>query len=212
MIMPCSVLIVQDQPVVRQALGLLLENSIGIAVAGSTGDHETALEIAAEQSPDVAFIDLDHFTLRADDLVRDLKGQDDALGVLLFCDGQMPALLKRCIDSGANGCVCKSRGFAQLLEGIARVASGETYHDPRLLSAVEKFGLSDRERIITARQAEILALLAKGTTGVEAAKQLRISPETVRTHVRNAMTKLGANTRAHAIVLAILRDQIEVND
>ena len=205
-------LIVQDQPVVRQALGLLLENSVGIAVAGSTGDHETALEIAAEQSPDVAFIDLDHFTDKAEDLVRDLKGQDDALGVLLFCDGQMPALLKRCIDSGANGCVSKSRGFEQLLEGIARVAEGETFHDPRLLSAVEKSGLADRERIITAREAEVLALLAKGATGVEAAKQLWISPETVRTHVRNAMTKLGANTRAHAIVLAMKRDQINSDE
>ncbi len=210
--MPNSVLIVNDRPVLRHALELLLDSSTEIDVSGATGDRETALEIAADKNPDVALVDLDLVTQKAEDIVSDLLNLDDEIGVLLFCDKTAPAQLKRCIDSGARGCVSKIGSLEQLHVAIADVANGDSCHDPRLEKAVEDAGLTDRKQTLSTREVEVLTLLSKGYSGVEAAKQLWLSPETVRTHVRNAISKLGAKTRTHAVVLAVLHGQIDETD
>ena len=207
-----SVLIVNDRPVLRHALKLLLESSSGIDVFGATGDRETALEIVADKNPDVALVDLDLVTQKAEVVVSDLLSVDDEIGVLIFCDKTVPAQLKRCIDSGARGCISKDGSLEQLHVAITDVANGCSCHDPKLEKVVEDSGLTDRKRTLSTREAEVLTLLSKGYSGVGAAKQLWISPETVRTHVRNAMSKLGAKTRTHAVVLAMLHGQIEGDD
>ncbi len=207
-----SVLIVNDRPVLRHALELLLESSDLVDVSGATGDSETAMEIVADKNPDVALVDLELATQKAEDVVNDLLSVDDEIGVLLFCDKTVPAQLKCCIDSGARGCVSKNGSLEQLQGAIADVANGGSCYDPRLEKAVEDSGLGDRKRALSTREAEVLTLLSQGYSGVEAAKQLWLSPETVRTHVRNAMSKLGAKTRTHAVVLAMLSGQIDTAD
>jgi DNA-binding NarL/FixJ family response regulator len=87
------------------------------------------------------------------------------------------------------------------------VAGGEDYLDPRLAPLLARAG-NGRLRILSPREREILGLISQGLSGEEAAKQLVLSSETVRTHVRNAMSKLGAATRAHAVALALQRGEI----
>jgi DNA-binding CsgD family transcriptional regulator len=73
-------------------------------------------------------------------------------------------------------------------------------------------GTRSRNRSLSAREREVLGLLSQGLTGVEIAERLYLSPETVRTHVRNAMTKLNASTRSHAIALAVKRGEVSLDD
>lgn len=206
-----SVLIIYDHPVLRQALELLLKSS-GIEVVGSTGDYENTLDLVAKLNPDVVLIDFDLFATDTEQMVRDLLALDGDLGILLYCGRKVQGRLERCIDSGADGCVSKDSGLERLLEAIATVASGESFYDQKVGVALGGPGTGSPKWVLTGREVEVLQLLSRGYSGVEAAKQLWLSPETVRTHIRNAMSKLGAKTRVHAIVLAMISGQIDMND
>lgn len=210
-IMSDSVLIVHDHLVLRQALELLLKSS-GVEVTASTGDYENTLELVAELSPGVALIDFNLFSIKTEQIVSELVGLDGELGILLFCDRIVPEQLERCIDSGAGGCVSKDSSLEKLLEAIAAVAGGESFYDQKVGAALAGSGTGSPKRLLTGREIEVLQLLSKGYSGVETAKQLWLSPETVRTHIRNAMSKLGAKTRVHAIVLAMISGQLDMND
>ena len=100
----------------------------------------------------------------------------------------------------------------ELTAAIRAVAEGGTYIDHRLSSVLLARSTTARVRELSPREREILDLLAQGLTGAEVAKQLFISPETVRTHIRNAMTKLEAKTRVHAIALALQQKDIAFED
>ena len=100
----------------------------------------------------------------------------------------------------------------ELTAAIRAVAAGGTYMDHRLSSALLARSTTARVRELSPREREILDLLAQGLTGAQAAKRLCISPETVRTHIRNAMAKLEAETRVHAIALALHQKEICFED
>jgi DNA-binding NarL/FixJ family response regulator len=95
----------------------------------------------------------------------------------------------------------------ELEDAIRTVAAGGDYIDPRLTPLLAKGG-NGRTKTLSPRGREILGLLSQGLSGEEVASQLFLSPETVRTHVRNAMGKPGAATRAHAVALALQRGEI----
>ena len=110
------------------------------------------------------------------------------------------------LDAGAAGFALKSGDPQELEEAILTVAAGGDYIDPRLTPLLAKVGNGRAKR--PPREREIMGLLSQGLSGEEVAQQLYLSSETVRTHVRNAMGKLGAATRAHAVALALQHGEI----
>jgi two-component system, NarL family, response regulator len=140
------------------------------------------------------------------DLARRLLAKDPDAPILVYTGVADERVLRDVVTIGARGVLTKSAPAHELHDALDAVADGRRYLDHRLgplliARAARPEGLSDRER-------EILTLLAAGSTGEDIAGQLFLSPETVRTHVRNAMEKLKASTRTHAIVLAIARGEI----
>jgi DNA-binding NarL/FixJ family response regulator len=107
------------------------------------------------------------------------------------------------MDCGATGFALKSGDPAELLEAIQAVAEGRGFVDQRIRRVLLARETTDHIGALSEREREVLDLIADGLTGEEAAKQLFLSPETIRTHLRNAMTKLEATTRAHAIAIAL---------
>jgi DNA-binding NarL/FixJ family response regulator len=97
---------------------------------------------------------------------------------------------------------------AELIQAVATVASDGVYLDPRLREVLGQFGASAPRRVLSKREAEVFALLAQGHTGEDIADRLVLSGETVRTHVRNGMRRLGARTRAHAVAMALSSGEI----
>ena len=119
------------------------------------------------------------------------------------------------LDAGAAGFALKSGDPDELEEAIRTVAEGGRWTYPRLeplLRAATEPATGTHGCTSSRREREILGLLSKGLSGEEAAKQLFLSSETVRTHVRNAMNKLGAATRVHAVALALERGEISASD
>ena len=114
------------------------------------------------------------------------------------------------LDSGARGYARKDGSPRELVEALAQVAEGGSDVDPRLRPALLSRRTTERLPALSNREREILDLLAQGLTGEAVAERLVLSAETVKTHIRNAMSKLEANTRVHAIAIALREGFISV--
>ena len=121
--------------------------------------------------------------------------------MLIFTAYCERSLLGRGLESGAKGYILKEAPHETLVRAIEKVAAGEGYVDPALMPAF--LAGKDQDDMLTAREREILQLLADGMSNADVAAKLFISQETVKSHVRHILTKLEADTRTHAVAIAL---------
>jgi DNA-binding NarL/FixJ family response regulator len=205
--MAVTIVLVDDHAVVAKGMELLLRR-FGHHVVGVADDPETAYRMIDARRPRVAVIDLDLPRENGAQLTRRLLERDEQLAVLLYTGARERGLLAEALDCGARGFALKSASPDDLAEAIQTVADGGSYMDPRLRSTVLSRDTTDDVGLLSPREREILDGIARGLRGEQIAAQLSISPETVRTHVRNAMEKLEAHTRAHAVAIALRQGEI----
>jgi DNA-binding NarL/FixJ family response regulator len=205
---PLNVVIVDDHVALRRGMELLLRRA-GHHVVGTADDAEAGEALILRRRPDVALVDLALPGMSGAELTRSLLKEDPEVRIILYTGAADERQLLDALDAGAAGLALKSGDPQELEQAILTVAGGGDYLDPRLTPLLAK-GANGRDKTLSPREREILGLLSQGLSGEEAAVQLFLSPETVRTHVRNAMTKLGAATRAHAVALALQRGEISV--
>ena len=204
---PVSVLIVEDHNAVARGLALLLRGQ-GMEVAGVAGNLGAARALMERRRPEVMLVDVD----LGDERGIDLLDQADELGagVLLYTGHADAKTLRAAEQSAALGVASKAGSPLELIAGVRAVANGERYLDPRLASHVER--PPSEGPGLTGRQLEIVQLLADGLTGEQIAERLFLSPETVRTHIRNAMNRLDARTRGQLVGLAASRGHITLGE
>jgi DNA-binding NarL/FixJ family response regulator len=200
-----TVLIVDDHEVVREGLRLTLSRAPHIRIVGEASDGASAIEMTLRRRPDVVIMDVRMPGMDGLEATRSLAAQAPEARVLIFTAYSERSLLSRAFDSGAIGYILKEAPHETLVRALEKVATGEGYVDPALMPAF----LSGKEQtdMLTPRQREILQLLANGYSNADAADKLFISQETVKSHVRHILTKLEADTRTHAVAIA-LRDAI----
>jgi len=198
---PLEVFIVEDHLSVRKGLELLLRDE-GIRVAGVAADVAEASELLTRRRFDVALLDLNLRGGTGLDLLREMLGRDPDAAVVLYTGATDANLLREASGAGARGFVLKSSPPQELVSALRAVAQGGTHIDPGLAPLVSG-GSMARLSSLTVREHEILELLAEGLTGEQVAERLFLSPETVRTHIRNATSKLGARTRVQAVALIV---------
>jgi len=205
---PVNVLIVDDHVALRRGMELLLRRA-GHHVVGTADDAETGEALILRRKPDVALVDLALPGKSGAELTRSLLRVEPELRIILYTGAADERQLLDALGAGAAGFALKSGDPEELEQAIRTVAAGGDYLDPRLTPLLARGG-NARVKTLSPREREILGLLSQGLSGEEAAQQLFLSSETVRTHVRNAMQKLGAATRAHAVALALQRGEISV--
>jgi DNA-binding NarL/FixJ family response regulator len=205
---PISLLMVEDHLALRSALELLLGRQ-GCVVVGSAERASDAWNVIRTRRPDVSIIDVHLPDESGVALTKRLLAEDPNLGVLLYTGAADGKTLSAALDSGARGVALKAAPPRELIDAVRTIARGEAYVDPRLSSVLSARSTPGTQNVLSPREREVFQLLAKGLTGEDAAVQLHVSPETIRTHVRNAMRKLGARTRTHAVVLALQRGELE---
>ena len=198
-------LIVDDHEVVREGLRLSLSRAPHIRVVGEAADGESAVALAERRRPDVVVMDIRMPGMDGLDATREITQRVPGTAVLLFTAYSERSLLTRGLEFGATGYVLKEAPHDTLLRAIDKVANGDPYIDPALMPAF--LAGKDREEILTTREREILQLLADGMSNADVAQELVISQETVKSHVRHILSKLEADTRTHAVAIA-LRDAI----
>jgi DNA-binding NarL/FixJ family response regulator len=198
-------LIVDDHEVVREGLRLSLSRSPHIRVVGEAGDGKAAIEMAERRKPNVVIMDVRMPGLDGLDATKELMQKEPNVAVLIFTAYSERSLLARGLESGAKGYILKEAPHETLVRAIEKVANGDSFIDPALMPAF--LSGKDREDMLTAREREILQLLADGMSNADVAQRLFISQETVKSHVRHILAKLEADTRTHAVAIA-LRDAI----
>ena len=202
-----NVVIVDDHVALRRGMELLLRRS-GLHVVGTADDAEQAEALILRRRPDVAVIDLALPGESGAALTRRLLELEPELRIILYTGSADEDELLDGLHAGAAGFALKSGDPEELQDAIRTVAEGGEYLDPRLTPLLVRKG-KGRTKILSPREREILGLLSQGLSGEQAADKLFLSSETVRTHVRNAMSKLNASTRVHAVALALQRGEIE---
>jgi DNA-binding NarL/FixJ family response regulator len=202
-----NVVIVEDHVALRRGLELLLRDT-ECRVIGTADDAEAAHTLVERRRPDVAIVDINLPGQSGIDLTRLLLAQNPDLGVLLYTGINDHETLSKALDCGARGFALKAGPPEELLTAIRAVAAGESYVDQRLRPMLLARFTTDRIGVLSPREREVLDLLSKGMTGEQVATRLSLSPETVRTHVRNAMDKLEAHTRVHAVAIALRHGEI----
>jgi DNA-binding NarL/FixJ family response regulator len=204
---PITCLVADDHPAMVEAICDTLADE-DIEIVGRAVDGEEALAKIQTRKPDVAVVDLRMPRVGGIDTARQVARTTPETAVILYTAYGDRALLTEAIDAGARGFVLKEAPLADLVRAVRIVAEGGTYVDPVLAGALANADATAKLPDLTQRERDVLRLLADGLSNEEIGKELFISPETVRTHVRKAMDKLDADTRTQAVATALRQSLI----
>ena len=197
---PITCLICDDHEVVREGLRLSLSRSENIRVVGEAADGNAAVTLAKRRRPNVVILDVRMPVMDGPAAAKAIAAEVPETSVLMFTAFAERSLLTRGLEAGAKGYILKEAPHQTLVRAIQKVADGDGYVDPALMPALLS---KERENMLTAREREILQLLADGMSNADVAGKLYISQETVKSHVRHILSKLEADTRTHAVAIAL---------
>lgn len=199
-----DVLLVDGHIAIRDGLRILLERR-GMNVVGCVESVDAAVQAVRESQPAVVFIDSDLPEESSAHLVRVLRRLHPDTASILYAGFRSPTEISVLLGAGVDGLVLKTSPLDRVVDGIRSVARGTSYVDPvatALLRADEEDGL------LSSRERQVFSLLALDYSGEDIAEELVLSPETIRTHIRNGMNKLNAHTRAGAVAAALARNEV----
>ncbi len=209
--MGARAVIVEDHDAVSKGLELVLGKA-GIDVVGSARTEKEGYEVIERERPSLAIVDLGLEQGSGVQLARRLSDAEWDVGVLIYTGLGDESLLRQALDSGARGFALKAGPANEVVAAARTVAAGGSYVDPRLNRVILGRAATEQIAVLSPREREVMALLAEGLNGPEIAGRLFISPATVRTHVENAMQKLEARTRVHAIAIALRQGLLQIPD
>jgi DNA-binding NarL/FixJ family response regulator len=198
-------LIVDDHPVVRAGVRAVLEQAFNDVTISDADSIEHVADVAKDAKPDVVIIDPWRAGVDVGEIVGQLQSQVKAPIVVFTSDGGA-RLLSEALKAGVKGYVRKDSPSADLVRAIEAARTGEFYVDPGLSSTIV---LDEGDRTLSARQREILQMLADGMQTDAVAEKLGLSTETVRTHTKRILAKLEASTRTQAVAIGIRHGLIE---
>ena len=190
---PTKVMIVEDQTVFREMLAELLRLDAAYEVVGVFAAARQALAALDRCRPELALVDLVLPDLSGLELVRELRGRVPALRILVVTAQERPELLQELAAIGAHGIVTKGAPLSELREAVRRVAAGRSYHCPASRAALrpqQRGGAAPRPRL-SAREQQIVRLVALGRSSKEIAAALAIAPKTVANHRHRIGRKLA---------------------
>lgn len=200
--------IADDHPAMLEAMSTCLAEA-GVDVVGRAVDGESALELLARHRPALALVDVRMPRSSGVEVARAAPAASPGTRIVLYTAFAERATLTEAFDLGVRGFVLKEAPLGELTRAVSTVLEGNIYVDPALASVLVRSSAADRTPVLSDRERSILRLVADGLSNGQIGGKLFISPETVRTHLRNAMTKLDADNRTHAVASALRASIIE---
>ena len=212
------ILVVDDHPVVRNGLVAMLETQDDFRVVGEAGSGVEALEIINTAPPDVILLDLEMPELDGVETLNSLRGDHPNIKAIVFTAFDTDERILSAIQAGAKGYLLKGSPREQIFQSIRVVSEGGSTLEPIIASKLmshlsgEEVARADQNLWdpLTARESDVLALLAQGKTNKEIAEILVITERTAKFHVSSILSKLRANNRTEAVTLASQYGLIEL--
>jgi DNA-binding NarL/FixJ family response regulator len=216
-----DVLIVDDERTFGEALELALAHEDDLRVVGVSTEGAGAVDAVREQRPDVVIMDVSMPGMGGIEATRRILDANPDTAVLVLSGHDDDHLLARAVQSGAVGLLRKTEAVANVAVAVRKAYQREPLHPEeeveRAMRRLRHRRDADddaRRRLnrLTRRETEILELMARGNTPDEIARQLTMSPNTLRTHTQNVLTKLGVHSKMEALVLAIRHGKVATVD
>ena len=208
---PVRVLVVDDQELFRRGLIMLLSGDTDIEVVGEASDGITATELAVKTAPDVILLDVRMPRRTGVEACRAIKEAVPATKIIMLTVSDEEADLYESVKNGASGYLLKDSSIEEVAQAIRVVNEGQSLISPsmavKLIDEFKQMSKPEREQgpalRLTERELEVLRLVAKGLNNREVAKELFISENTVKNHVRNILEKLQLHSRMEAVMYAM---------
>jgi DNA-binding NarL/FixJ family response regulator len=200
-------LIVDDHPVTRDGLRTALELSDEVSIVGEASTGEEAVDRVEQLTPDVVFMDVRMPGIGGIEATRKIRQVSPDTRVILFTVDESRNAISEAIQAGVSGYLLKDASAEELVDAAKHAIEGKAVIHPQLTRAfIEEVQLAEKRPDVAPlwrRVTEILQKVAYGATTKEVARDLDISPHTVKTHLERIFEKLGANDRAQAVAIAI---------
>ncbi len=189
-----KVIVIEDQTVLRDLMCQLVDGYTGMEVVASSGDGSEGCELCMEHRPDLVILDIMLPKLNGVEVLRRLKARNPRMNILVFSAVASNAMVNRMLKQGVTGYIEKNAGLEELEKAIALVADGKSYFSPRVVEAMRELmasgGKDDSVEALTAREREVVQLIAESFSNKEIASKLGMSVRTADTHRTNIMRKL----------------------
>lgn len=194
------ILVADDHGIVRSGIRMLIERQEGMRVVAEAGDGAEAVELALAERPDIAILDVSMPRLTGTQAAREIRAQLPETAVLLLSMHDDERYMSDAFEAGAGGYVLKSQADTDLVDAVRALARGESFLSP--VATVEQDSL-------TARELQVVKLIAEAHTNRQIADVLSLSEKTVESHRANVLAKLGMRDRVEIVRYAIRRGLIE---
>ena len=214
--MPIRVLIADDHEVVAEGLRRLVEAEGDMEVVACVGDGRQAVQQARDTRPDVVVMDLSMPELNGADATRAILERDARCRVIVLSMYAQREYVRRALKAGAAGYVVKRSAAKEVVEAIRAVHAGQRYLSPRVADVVLEDYTDDKQddalARLSAREREVLQLLAEGRTGAQIAERLSLSQKTVETYRARLVEKLGIRDLAGLVRFAIQKGLVSLDE
>jgi two-component system response regulator NreC len=205
------ILLADDHGIVRKGLLFLLERQEDLEVVGEAGDGRELVRLAQELEPDIVVTDIAMPQLNGIDAAEQLLQKNSRIRVIILSMYTDEEFLTRALSVGVKGYLLKDSAEEDLVRAVRAVAAGKSFFSPAIAQTLaedyvrqlQSKGLKDSFELLTAREKEILQLLAEGKSNKEVATILNISPYTVETHRMHLMQKLNLHNTAEIVLYAV---------
>jgi DNA-binding NarL/FixJ family response regulator len=201
------ILTVDDHPLLREGIASLVGTQPDMAIVGEASNGREAIDQFRKHRPDITLMDLRMADLNGIEAITQIHAEFADAKIIVLTTYSGDAQIFRALKAGAQGYLLKGLLRKELLETIRAVHAGKKRISPEVASQVAEYAT---DSALTAREIDILQLIAQGNANKIVADRLSISEDTVKAHVRSILSKLGANDRTHAVTIALKRGIIDL--
>jgi DNA-binding NarL/FixJ family response regulator len=202
-----QVLSVDDHPLLREGIAALIGNQTDMRVVAEASNGREALELFRKHRPDITLMDLQMPEMNGIDAMSSIRGEFPDARIIVLTTHAGDVQVSRALKAGARAYLLKGSLRKELLETIRAVHAGQKRLSSEVATELAEHASDDA---LTPREVDVLRLIAGGNANKEVAAKLSLTEETVKSHVRNVLAKLGANDRTHAVAIAIKRGIIDL--